>query len=180
MSDDAPLDVAVSIRSTDWRVGLPNARALARRAARAAVAAAAPGLADAELSIVLADDAAIRGLNRAWRGTDAPTDVLSFPALDPVPGARPHDRQEPADAPRPLLLGDVVIACATATAGAGRQGTPLADHFCHLVVHGVLHLLGHDHRRAREARAMEGLETAILAGLGIADPHRVTAGDARR
>ena len=98
---------------------------------------------------------------------DAPTNVLSFPAAasaPPAPGA-------------PLLLGDVVLAFETVAAEAAAQGKPLADHLAHLVVHGVLHLLGFDHEADAEAERMEALETRLLAGLGIADPYRAAGGE---
>ena len=103
----------------------------------------------------------VRGLNRAWRGRDAPTNVLSFAALA---------RRCSAGRGAPLLLGDVVLAFETCTERGAGEGKTLADHLAHLVVHGVLHLLGFDHEVADRGRAMEALETRILAGLGIADP----------
>jgi probable rRNA maturation factor len=113
------------------------------------------------LSLVLADDATLRALNRRWRAQDKPTNVLSFAA---------QGEETPPDAP--LLLGDVVLAFETVAREAAAQGKPLGDHLRHLVVHGVLHLLGHDHERREEAALMEALETRILAGLGVADPYR--------
>ncbi len=109
---------------------------------------------------MLSEDATVRALNRQWRGQDKPTNVLSFAA-----GA------ETAPPGAPCLLGDVVLAYETVAAEAKAQGKPMAHHLCHLVVHGVLHLLGFDHERAAEAERMEALETVILAGLGIADPY---------
>ncbi|HEX7970330.1 MAG TPA: rRNA maturation RNase YbeY, partial [Stellaceae bacterium] len=104
----------------------------------------------------------VRALNRQWRGKDVPTNVLSFPAL----GATP-----PPGAPR--LLGDVVLAFETVAAEAAAQDKPLADHLRHLVIHGVLHLLGFDHESDADAQRMEASEIAILAGLGVPDPYRV-------
>lgn len=114
---------------------------------------------DAELSLVLTDDARIRDLNRDWRGFDKPTNVLSFPAADAED-----------DDPGPLL-GDVVVAFETTAREAAEAGRRLEDHFAHLLVHGLLHLFGFDHEDDAEADEMEALETAILAGLGIADPY---------
>ncbi|MEZ5668424.1 MAG: rRNA maturation RNase YbeY [Alphaproteobacteria bacterium] len=136
----------------------------ARRAAGAAVAAALGRGRIAELTVVFDDDAAVRSLNARWRGKDRPTNVLSFPAATPAELAAPA-------AAMPLLLGDVVLAYETCRAEAEADGKRLADHVAHLVVHGVLHLLGHDHREEAEAERMEALETAILAGLGVADPY---------
>lgn len=148
-----------------WRRTLPCVDGLCTGAARAALAAAddaAEGA--AELSIVLADDALMRTLNRQWRGQDAPTNVLAF-------AAREGKTPDPLS-PLPVLLGDVVLAYETVTAEAAAQGKPLADHLRHLVVHGVLHLLGYDHLRDEDATRMEALETRILAGLGVPDPYR--------
>ena len=113
----------------------------------------------ASLTILLAGDSALRDLNRDFRGLDKPTNVLSFPAAA-------NDRG---------YLGDIAIAYGVTQAEAKKSGKRLADHAAHLVVHGVLHLLGYDHEREDEARAMEALEVTILAGLGIADPYRVEA-----
>ena len=113
--------------------------------------------------IAFAGDADVRVLNKRYRAKDKPTNVLSFPA-PPSPGA--------ARDGEPRNLGDVVLAAET-VAGAPREaGTPFAHHLQHLVLHGVLHLLGHDHETDGEAEAMEALETRILATLGVADPYR--------
>lgn len=113
-----------------------------------------------EVSLVLADDALVRRLNRQWRRIDAPTDVLSFPADDDGLATN-----------APWLLGDVILAFETVSRAAAEQGKPLADHLRHLVVHGVLHLLGYDHEKPAEAEEMEALETRALARLGVADPY---------
>jgi len=117
--------------------------------------------APAELSIVLGDDPLLRRLNRQWRGKDKPTNVLAFPADDGM-----------ARSGAPLLLGDVILAFGTVAGEAATQGKTLAAHLSHLVIHGVLHLLGFDHEEAAAATRMEALETAVLAGIGIADPYR--------
>ena len=145
-----------------WREGLPEVERLCGDAARAALAAAGGTPRSAELSIVLGDDALVQALNRQWRGQDKPTNVLSFPVAAAAlpPGA-------------PRLLGDVVLAFETLAAEAAAQQKPLAHHLRHLVVHGVLHLLGFDHEAAGEAERMEALEIAVLAGLGVPDPYRV-------
>jgi probable rRNA maturation factor len=150
---------------------------LAERARRAATAAVREGMADSgmglsgsrpeiELSLVFADDPAVQALNAQWRGKDRPTNVLSFPNCTPDEIARARNGGPP------LLLGDVVLALETCQAEARAQGKPLADHVAHLVVHGVLHLFGHEHETDAEAERMEMLEVAILGGLGIADPYR--------
>ncbi len=140
---------------------MPGVERLAKAAAEAALARSRRKLAAAELSLVLADDATVASLNQRWRGRAAPTNVLAFAS------------DERATAPAPLLLGDVVLAYETVAKEAKDQGKPLADHLRHLVVHGVLHLLGYDHDAPGPARRMESLETRILASFGVADPYRV-------
>lgn len=164
-TDDPEIDVALPCPS--WLEALPDAEARGRTAALAAFAAGraagrAAGL-PAEASLVLADDALVRGLNRDYRGLDKPTNVLTFANLDdagPMPGGG-----------APVLLGDIVLAYETTAAEAAALGKPIADHFSHLVVHGMLHLLGFDHTSADQAEEMEGLETRVLKGLGVADPY---------
>ena len=117
-----------------------------------------------EASVVLASDAVVRRLNAAYRGKDAATNVLSFP-FQPPPGD-PHDRG---------YLGDVVLAAETVAREAADLRIPLRHHLQHLVVHGLLHLLGHDHANDPEAAAMERLETEVLTSIGIADPYAVPA-----
>ena len=178
-----PVDILVMIEADGWQAALPQAEALCRRAAEAALAAAATrlGSAPAELSVTLADDAAVHDLNRTWRGKDAPTNVLSFPLQE----RNLLERNEKSigttvvesvagGPPVPLLLGDVILAHETVAREADAQSKPLADHVTHLVVHGVLHLLGFDHVEEGEAVAMERTETEILAHLGIADPYAAT------
>ena len=142
---------------------------LAERAARAAFTAARPRRlpsAGAEAAVVLASDAQMRALNRDYRGRDKPTNVLAFAARD--------GRPTPRAAAQPMALGDVVVALETARAEARAQQKPFADHLRHLVVHGMLHLLGHDHHRARAARRMERLEARVLATLDVPDPYAIT------
>ena len=166
MSDDRAanscLVIDVAMPCAAWRQALPGVARLVRDTARAALAAADDEPTPAELSVVLSDDAAVRILNARWRGKDAPTNVLSFPAG----GA------DVAGAPR--LLGDVVLAFETMAREAAAQGKPLAHHVRHLIAHGVLHLLGFDHERARDATRMENLERRILDGFGIPDPYQIT------
>jgi probable rRNA maturation factor len=125
------------------------------------------GAASASAAIALSSDEAIRQLNAAYRAKDAPTNVLSFPAADTPPSQAPN-----AGAPR--LLGDVILAVETVLAEAAASGISPAHHFQHLLIHGVLHLIGYDHQTDAEAEAMESLETELLAHLGISDPY---AGD---
>ena len=144
-----------------WRAARVTDAALARaaRAAFAAVPLPSPGT--YEVSILLTDDAEMRALNATWRGKDAATNVLSFPANDTPAG----------DLSEPGLLGDVALAYETTLKEARETNIALADHVAHLVVHGVLHLLGLDHMRDDEAAEMETLERQALASLGIADPY---------
>jgi probable rRNA maturation factor len=147
------MDIAVTVHDGDWG----DAAAAVEAAARLALAGETGLIA---VDITLTDDAEQQRLNRTWRGKDAPTNVLAFPGDDgPVaPGA-------------PRILGDVVLAFSTIRREAAEQEKPFADHLRHLVVHGVLHLLGHDHDNPAAAAAMEHREIAILAELGVPDPY---------
>ena len=152
------LDVGVQVACEDWRV-IADPQALCERAFAAAVHAGAPAPQDgAEVSVLFCDDAAIRALNRDWRGKDSATNVLSFPAAPAPPGA-------------PAALGDIALAFGTVRREAEAEGKSLADHAAHLLVHGFLHLSGYDHEGDAEAEAMEAMERASLAALGIADPY---------
>jgi probable rRNA maturation factor len=154
------IEIDVAVEADVWS-RLDDAEALARRAVEAALKVAPDAPAGpVGIALLLADDAAVRELNRAWRGQDKPTNVLSFPAAAP-PGA-----------PAPHPLGDVVLAYETVAREAEIEGKVLADHATHLIVHGVLHLLGYDHETEAGAEVMETLEIRILARLGIADPYR--------
>ena len=164
-------DIAVAVRAGDWHRALPGAPEICRRAALSALAVAGVRDVAVELGVVLGDDDLVAGYNRDWREAEGPTNVLSFPLSDLVPGAP----LPPAAAPgAPVLLGDVVIALEYTGAEAARHGLALADHVSYLVVHGVLHLLGHDHDRADRAATMETLETAALSRL---NPSIATGGD---
>ncbi len=113
-----------------------------------------------EVSLVFTDDLAIREINREWREQDKPTNVLSFPAFPLEPGGKPGP-----------MLGDIVLARETIEREAVDLGKSTDEHLTHLLVHGFLHLFGYDHMDAEEAEEMEGLETRILAELGISDPY---------
>lgn len=155
-------DIAILREGGEWDA-LAGLDALVEKAALAACDATGLSLPpEAELSILLTDDMALRTLNAQWRQQDKPTNVLSFPAV-PVAalGTSP-------------VIGDIALAFETIAREADEQAKPLADHVAHLVVHGVLHCLGHDHMRPDEAEAMEALERRILASLGIADPYTDT------
>ena len=131
-----------------WSGDVPDVEGVVRRAAEQV---APPG----DVVILLTDDETVRDLNGRFRGKDRPTNVLSFPAPE---NAQPH-------------LGDIVLAHGVCAAEARAQGKPFADHLSHLVIHGILHLMGHDHEADDEAEAMEAQERTLLAALGIPDPY---------
>jgi probable rRNA maturation factor len=161
-SPGATLEVEVVRHDEAWaaaRVG--DARL--ERAARAAFRLAAPlRQGSYHVALGLTGDAEMRILNRTWRGKDASTNVLSFPADDEIG--------------EPGFLGDVVLAYETVLTEAREQSIPIEDHAAHLVVHGVLHLLGFDHADEAQAEEMETLERKVLASLGIADPYAESEG----
>src|SRR5580700_7611310 len=152
----AKLKIDVLVDSDLWQ-DPAKARSTVRRAvAQAAAAASTTGT---ELAIVLTDDSAIRQLNRLWRGTDAATNVLSFPS-----------KQKTAD--EPAHLGDIVLAYETIAREATAEGKPFAHHLAHLTVHGFLHLIGYDHDKDADAETMEQTERKILRRLNVPDPYR--------
>jgi len=161
MSPGEAHTIDVTLCCPQWREACPDVAALVERAAELTLLQAGAPNAVTIIDVTLTGDAEQRRLNRTWRGKDAPTNVLAFPAADTTP----------APLGAPILLGDVVLAFETVSREAAEQEKPLADHLRHLVVHGVLHLLGHDHENARDATAMEAKEIAILAGLGVPNPY---------
>lgn len=157
---DGPLSIEVVAEAGDWDVA----------AVEALVARIAPVLGRrlpelaGTATLALGDDALVRDLNRQFRGKDKPTNVLSFPSGEEAgPGAP---------------LGDIVLARETLQREAALDGKPFDHHLMHLVVHGMLHLLGYDHESDREAETMERLETAVLADLGVPDPYAEPAATA--
>jgi probable rRNA maturation factor len=156
------LTAIVSVEDEAWHgAGLGDLDALVLRCIRAAARVVEiPVDSVSELSATFADNAAVQALNGEWRGKDKPTNVLSFPMLDLVPGDRPGP-----------MLGDVILARETVAAEAVAEGKSLHDHLCHLIVHGFMHCLGFDHVDPEDADEMEGLEIDILSDLGIADPY---------
>ena len=154
--------IDVEIEDEAWLAALPRAGAIVRDAALAALNALPGGARpDAGVVVLLADDAAVGDLNIRFRGKSGPTNVLSFPAP-----ANPED-----------LLGDIALAVGACAREAQEQGKPLEHHLQHLVVHGVLHLVGYDHVTDAEALEMERLERAVLAGFGTPDPYAAEQGD---
>ncbi|TPE63989.1 rRNA maturation RNase YbeY [Sandaracinobacter neustonicus] len=168
------LDVDCDIVGGDWDEDA-DWETLAETAVRAALDGAGQGrlvqLSDAlvEVSVRLTDDAEMQRLNRDYRGKDKPTNVLSFPMHAPDDLERWLAAGE-----TDLLLGDLALGAETVTREADEKGISVDAHMLHLMVHGTLHLLGHDHLDDETAEAMEALETRILAGLGIANPYAET------
>lgn len=154
---DARGEIDTIVEDDRWAAALGEPAALAA-SCRAAAAALEPALC-ASAALLLADDATLRDLNRRFRGLDKPTNVLSFPS------------GSGGEAGGEGFLGDIAIAYETTVAEARAQGLAFRDHAAHLIVHGLLHLAGHDHEGEEEAERMESLETRILARLQIADPY---------
>jgi probable rRNA maturation factor len=145
----------IRIDDKDWKT-IPNLRKLAKTA----ISAAVPNR-NISISLLFTSDAKIAEMNGRWRAKPHATNVLSFSTAADAP--------VPDDEPQPL--GDIVLAFGVVSKEAMEQKKPVADHISHLIVHGVLHLLGYDHENDQGAEAMEGLETKILAGLGIGSPY---------
>jgi probable rRNA maturation factor len=148
---DTALSVDVLVQSPRWKK-----RRGAQRAVRKAINAAADEISSpaGEVAVVLTDDAAIRKLNKQWRGIDKPTNVLSFPA-----------------AKSGVMLGDIVIAYETLARESRDESKEFTHHLSHLAVHGFLHLMGYDHQNDSNAEAMEELESAILTRLRMPNPY---------
>jgi probable rRNA maturation factor len=161
-SDDADpplsLDIDVVLDGGDWST-VADAEKLVRAAAAALASELA--LSGTEACVALSSDAHVAELNASYRGKPAPTNVLSFGAGGVMPDGASQAR----------FLGDVVLAQETLQREAAELELPLDHHMQHLVVHGLLHLLGYDHRTDEEARSMEGLEVRVLARLGVVDPY---------
>ncbi len=157
-------DIAIDVRSDQWTEVVGDVQEVALRAVHGGLDAAMGPEGPSEVAIVLADDAFVRDLNRDYRGIDQPTNVLSF-ANDDEPNA-------PVMAGAPRMWGDVIVAFETTDREAEEQGLSLSDHLSHLIVHGILHLVGYDHETDDQAAEMERLEVEILARMGIDDPYR--------
>jgi len=169
--DGVTIDIGVNSRR--WQTEDNQITVVCQHAAKAALTAGLLRLAmhhplktaaRLEISLSLSSDARIQKLNRAHRGQDKPTNVLSFPAYD---GSRPG--------PGPVLLGDVVLAFETAFQEAQAEGKTIQAHTAHLVAHGVLHLLGYDHIKDSDAEKMEDIERQVLKTLGYPDPYASAA-----
>ena len=160
------VNLDVSVSCLHWTESVCDVLDICRRAGAAALGVACPGAEHVELGILLADDARVAELNKTFRDRNGATNVLSFV----------NDRSDIGNAVAretgyPMILGDVILAFETVAAEADDDGKPIADHLAHLVVHGVLHLLGHDHQNDRDTARMQALECAALATLDIADPY---------
>lgn len=148
--------IEVEIEDDGWTSSLPSASEVAERAGQAVLDELAPANGEEPgVAVLLTSDEAVAELNQRFRGKAGPTNVLSFPA-----SANPENH-----------LGDVALAHGVCAREAAEQGKSLEQHLAHLVVHGVLHLLGYDHETDGEAEAMEALERSILESLGVPDPY---------
>ncbi|TCN36222.1 rRNA maturation RNase YbeY [Sinorhizobium americanum] len=159
------LDIQISVEEGDWppedRLQALSSRILGAAAEFLTAEEKQPFPGEPpELSLVFTDDQSMREINAEWRNQDKPTNVLSFPAFPVTPGRMPGP-----------MLGDIIVAYETLKREAGELEKPFEEHLTHLLVHGFLHLFGYDHIEDDEAERMEGLETRILARLGLSDPY---------
>ena len=162
-------DICIHVQGGGWQDRLPAIETLVSETAIAVLTQEWTQAGPTELSVVLAEDAFVRELNFTYRDQPKPTNVLSFPAIE---GDPLREKLGASDAP--VLLGDVILSFETCAleAQALEAAAPFADHTRHLLVHGILHLLGYDHDENPDATRMETRETEILAGFGVADPYR--------
>lgn len=154
------MTVVVSFNRQAWAT-LSAPAQLAKKAALAAFQAAKTEARSTNISISLSDDRTIAELNGKWRGLPKPTNVLAFPS-----SCSSHSSAEGS------FLGDIILAGGVVAREARQQGKSIESHTAHLIVHGVLHLLGYDHQSADAAHAMERLEVGALKTMGIPDPYR--------
>ena len=159
MKTKMTIQIDIRIEGDDW-TGVPDIRAMLDRCTGCALETAGFDKSPVAISVLLTSDRKMQEINAKWRGIDKPTTILSFPA---PAGEKSEDGA--------TYLGDLVIAYGVVRAEAERQMKTFATHFCHLVVHGILHLLGHEHDSDDDARVMEALEVKALRALGIANPY---------
>jgi probable rRNA maturation factor len=156
--------IGIVVDDSRWRDILPDAVRVCRRAARSALAELRDEGQPVQLCVMLADDETVADLNKRFRGKRGPTNVLSFSGQISRTPASPNVSVT-------LSIGDIVLAFETVVREAQRDGKTISAHVSHLVVHGVLHLLGHDHTRQADASRMESLEVTVLARLGVGNPY---------
>lgn len=154
----AMADIIVQVTDAAWEDDSEDPQSMVRRVAGALQSHLGIPLEAREVSVRFANDADVSSLNKQFRGRDGATNVLSFPAT-PVPGQAGN------------ALGDIILARETVLAEAAAQGKTITDHACHLVLHGMLHLLGYDHDTDERAEEMESLERNVLNDIGIGDPY---------
>lgn len=165
--DPELLDLDVIVRDEGWHAAIANVVDICRASAGAAFAAGVSKPVAAEAALVLADDAFVATLNQEYRNKSGPTNVLSFAALD-------DDGPEvPSGTGAPVMLGDIIVARETTEREADEAGVGIEHHLRHLVVHGMLHLLGYDHLEDDDAEEMETLEIQVLEAMGVPDPYGV-------
>jgi probable rRNA maturation factor len=167
------LEVSVSVYDASWTqddYGISKLCSDAAIAAFDAIRTNQPHTEPCEVSIVLADDVFVADLNKKYRDRQGPTNVLSFAGLDGNDLETALDSGLPGG--MPLMLGDVIIAHGVVQHEAVEMQIPVNNHLRHLVVHGILHLMGYDHENDDDAREMEGLETSILCNMGLDDPYK--------
>ena len=158
------MKIIVSIPCRAWLTDLPDVVTTGERVVRLTLAHADLECDQIEVGVILTDNVEMRTLNRDYRQQDETTNVLSFT----------NQHLKDVRLPGPLLLGDIVLAHGVVVEEAKQQGKGLHEHYCHLLVHGTLHLLGYDHIDREQATGMESIEIAILARLGIGDPYEQT------
>lgn len=156
-------EIDIAINAPSWQNNLEDIEQITEQAVSLALSKMLNHIEHIEVSIVLADDAFIQNLNKQYRDKDKPTNVLSFPQTAPEDT---HDTF--------ISLGDIIIAYETIAREALEQGKSLKDHYTHMLVHGCLHLLHHDHETDDEAEEMEAHEIEILSALDIKNPYQIT------
>lgn len=168
------LDIDIIVRDSRWEGSVENIADVCKESACAAFAAGVSRPLSAEAALVLADDEFIAVLNKQYRNRDGATNVLSFAATDSDDPSM--DLGQPIQDSAPVMLGDIIVAHETTVREAVEAGISVEHHLRHLVVHGMLHLLGYDHMTDDEAAEMEPLETQILGAMNVADPYDEDSG----
>jgi len=157
----ASLSVDIDVKEPLWEKELPTVQRDITTVSQIVYNACDLPTRSAEISIVLADDIFIQDLNQRYRGKDKPTNVLSFPATD-----------DPQEATEHMILGDVIISYQTLQRESEEQSKTMEAHMVHMLVHGILHLIGYDHQDSQEAEKMEALEVGLLKEMGYANPYQ--------